>query len=81
MIIVPTIALMDEMRRRLQRKFGYYYKIITTTDAALAERNLFIFPQERAIGYVEIITSLDLLVVDEFYKASARFDRERLYFV
>lgn len=77
MIIVPTIALMDEMRRRLQRKFGADYKIITTTDASLAERNLFIFPQERAVGYVEAIGELDLLVVDEFYKASADFDRER----
>lgn len=77
MIIVPTIALMDEVRRRLQRKFGAEFKIITTTDAALAARNLFIFPQERAVGYVEAISTLDLLVVDEFYKASADFDRER----
>lgn len=77
MIIVPTIALMDEVRRRLQRKFGAEYKIITTTDAALAERNLFVFPQERAAGYVDVISTLDLLVVDEFYKASSFFDRER----
>jgi hypothetical protein len=77
MIIVPTIALMDEVRRRLQRKFGAEYKIITTTDAELAARNLFIFPQERAVGYIESISTLDLLVVDEFYKASADFDRAR----
>jgi len=77
MIIVPTIALMDEVRRRLQRKFGADYKIITTTGASLADRNLFVFPQERAVGYVETVSDLDLLVVDEFYKASADFDRER----
>lgn len=77
MIIVPTIALMDEVRRRLQRKFGSEYKIITTTDASLAARNIFVFPQERAVGYVDSISNLDLLVVDEFYKASADFDRER----
>lgn len=77
MIIVPTIALMDEVRRRLQRKFGGEYKVITATDATLAERNLFVFPQERAVGYVDSITHLDLLVVDEFYKASADFDPSR----
>ena len=77
MIIVPTIALMDEVRRRLQRKFGAEYKIITTTDAFLANKNLFVFPQERAVGYVEAVSDLDLLVVDEFYKASAVFGHER----
>lgn len=77
MIIVPTIALMDEVRRRLQRKFGGEYKVITATDASLAEKNLFVFPQERAVGYVDSITHLDLLVVDEFYKASSDFDASR----
>lgn len=77
MIIVPTIALMDEVRRRIYRKFGANYKIITTTDATLGERNLFVFPQERAAGYAEILSSIDLLVVDEFYKASSDFDQDR----
>jgi hypothetical protein len=77
MIIVPTIALMDEVRRRIYRKFGAEYKIITTTDATPGERNLFVFPQERAAGYAEVLVSIDLLVVDEFYKASSDFDRDR----
>lgn len=77
MIIVPTIALMDEVRRRIYRKFGADYKIITTTDATLGTRNLFVFPQERAAGYAEILSSIDLLVVDEFYKASSDFDQDR----
>ena len=77
MIIVPTIALMDEVRRRLQRKFGAEYKVITATDASLAERNILVFPQERAVGYVDTLDNLDLLVVDEFYKASSEFDVSR----
>ncbi len=77
LIVVPTIALADEMRRRLQRKFGERYRIVTCTDSAPADRNIYIFPQERAISYSDKITSLDLLVVDEFYKASEGFDRER----
>lgn len=77
MIIVPTIALTDETRRRLQKKFSNDYKIITTTDVALNDKNIFIFPQERAISYLQTIDSLDILVVDEFYKASSKFDKER----
>lgn len=76
-IIVPTIALADETRRRLQQKFSDEYKIITTSDIELADKNIFIFPQERAISYIQKLESLDILVIDEFYKASADYDKER----
>ncbi len=76
-IIVPTIALTDETRRRLQKKFSNQYKIITTSEIELGEKNIFIFPQERALNYVDKIENLDILVIDEFYKASAKFDKER----
>ena len=76
-IIVPTIALTDETRRRLYKKFANEYKIITTTEVELGDKNIFIFPQEKAINYVDIIDDLDVLIVDEFYKASSDFDRER----
>lgn len=71
MMIVPTIALADEIRRRLQPKFGREYKIITTVDVDLAERSILILPQERALSYQGKIQEIDLLIVDEFYKASA----------
>ncbi|MDD4963873.1 MAG: DEAD/DEAH box helicase [Gallionella sp.] len=77
MIIVPTLALTDETRRRLQRKFSREYKIITTSDVAMGDKNIFVFPQERAIHYANSIQQLDLLVIDEFYKASVAFDKER----
>lgn len=76
-IIVPTIALTDETRRRLQRKFSNEYKVITTSDVKISEKNIFIFPQERASHYVKKLEDLDILVVDEFYKASEKFDKER----
>jgi len=76
-IIVPTIALTDETRRRLYKKFASEYKIITTTDVELAIKNIFIFPQERAIHYVDKIKELDILIIDEFYKASSNFDSDR----
>lgn len=77
LIIVPTIALMNEMRRRIQKKFSNKYKIITGVWEELAPKNIFIFPQERALSYIDQITSLDLFVVDEFYKASSKNDKER----
>lgn len=76
-IIVPTIALADETRRRLYKKFANKFKIITTSDVDLAERNIFIFPQERAIGYCNKIANIDILIIDEFYKASIAYDKER----
>jgi hypothetical protein len=76
-IIVPTLALTDETRRRLYKKFAKEYKIITTTEAELSEKNIFIFPQERAISYVGKLETIDILIIDEFYKASSKFDRER----
>lgn len=76
-IIVPTIALMDETRRRIFKKFSRSYNIVTAPDAPLAEKNIFIFPQERAFGYIEQISEVDLLVIDGFYKASVSHDKER----
>lgn len=76
-IIVPTIALADETRRRIEHKFSGMYKIITTTDATLRERNILILPQERSFAYVGKFESIDMLIVDEFYKASSSFDDSR----
>ena len=76
-IIVPTIALMDEARRRLTKKFSSQYKVITTSDVPLAERNILIFPQERAFGYLDKLAKIDILIVDEFYKASQAFTQRK----
>lgn len=77
LILVPTIALTDETRRRLSKKFSAEYKIVTTSEVQLGKKNILIFPQERAIHYCDKLEQLDLLVVDEFYKASQAFDKER----
>lgn len=76
MIIVPTIALTDETRRRIYKKFATEYKVITTTDTEPGEKNIFIFPQERALAWVEKIQSLDILIIDEFYKASSQLNND-----
>lgn len=76
-IIVPTIALMDETRRRLFKKFASEYTIVTAPDTRLGEKNIFVFPQERSFGYLNKLVKIDLLVIDEFYKASQKHDPER----
>ncbi len=77
LIIVPTIALTDETRRRLYKKFASEYKIITTTEVEVSDKNIFIFPQERAINYLDKVEYFDIMIIDEFYKASKNFDKER----
>lgn len=76
-IILPTVALTDETRRRLHNKFGGIYNIITQQDEEIKERNLFIFPQERAFSYLGKFPAIDMLIVDEFYKASSTIHDER----
>lgn len=76
-IIVPTISLTDETRKRLNRKFSDRYKIITTPNITPGKYNIFVFPQERAVMYVEVIKEIDLLIIDEFYKISKENDGER----
>jgi len=76
-IIVPTISLTDETRRRIHQKFSTEYKVITTTDCELGEKNIFIFPQERANSYLGKIKEIDILIIDEFYKASVKYDKDR----
>jgi len=74
-IVVPTIALIDETRRRLSR-FRSTHKVITHTSQSLEERNIFIFTQERVVDYPDF-PDLDLFVLDEFYKLNPISDPER----
>lgn len=69
LIIVPTLALIDETRVRLSKNFGEKYKIITQSLQELSEKNIFVLTQERALERDDI-NKLDFLVIDEFYKLS-----------
>lgn len=73
-IIVPTIALIDETRRRLGR-FRDTHKIITHPDQPAGDANIFVLTQERGIDLVPP-AEIDLLVIDEFYKLDARSSAE-----
>lgn len=72
-VILPTIALIDETRRRYFRNFGEEYRVITTVGEPynVREPTIFILTQERFLQRNEKIR-IDFLFVDEFYKLDPR---------
>lgn len=77
LIVVPTIALIDETRRRLTRRFRETFRIITHPFQRHGDRNVLIFTQERALEYPSL-ERIDFFVIDEFYKLNpGRDDDDR----
>lgn len=74
LIIQPTLALIDETRRRLQKYKAY--SMVMNTMQAPSERNVFILTAERVLEYKNL-PQIDFLVVDEFYKVSSRANDNR----
>lgn len=76
-IIQPTLALLDETRRKLLKYNNSYKLIVRTTQEPSAEKgNIFLFTAERVNEY-NFFVSIDFLVIDEFYKLSGQRDDER----
>lgn len=75
-IIVPTIALIDETRRRLFKRFGEHYKIVTHAGQSAGERTIYVLTPERVSG-VEGIEDVSFFAIDEFYKLDPRIEPER----
>lgn len=76
-IIQPTLALLDETRKKL-KKYDNRYKIIVRTSQEPSEEkgNLFLLTAERVMEYKEL-PKIDFLIIDEFYKLSTTRDDER----
>lgn len=74
-VVVPTIALIDEARRRLATTTPTH-KVITHPTQRPGTRNLWVLTQERALE-LDPLPEIDLLVIDEFYKLSLEQDEER----
>jgi hypothetical protein len=68
-VIVPTLALIDETRRRLSQ-FSDHFKIITHLSQRPGDRNIFVLTAERAVAY-ENFPKIEFFVIDEFYKIDA----------
>lgn len=75
LIIQPTLALIDETRRKLS-KYNNYNLVVNTLQEP-RERNIFILTAERVLEY-ESLPTVDFFIVDEFYKVSNRRGDERI---
>lgn len=75
-IIQPTLALLDETRRKLKKYDQYKLIVRTSQNSSVEKGNIYLFTAERANEYKEF-QHIDLIVVDEFYKLSSKRDDER----
>jgi hypothetical protein len=66
-VIVPTIALIDETRRRLSRLLGDRYKVVTHVGQEPGPDTIYVLTQERVLEFEEL-PPVQLFVIDEFYK-------------
>jgi superfamily II DNA/RNA helicase len=79
-LVVPTIALIDEVRRRLVKLFGDYFQIVHHGSQLVNEQKkvIFVLTQER-VNERNDINDIDLFIIDEFYKLSyGNDDRSRV---
>lgn len=75
-IIQPTLALLDETRKKLTKYKDSYKLIVSTAEQPAADGNIFLFTGERVVEY-RFWDSIDFFVIDEFYKLSLDRDDER----
>lgn len=78
LIIQPTLALIDETRRKLFKYSSgeYDYKIILNSNQDIGEKNIYILTAERVLE-MNAIDNIDFFIVDEFYKVSNRKNDDR----
>jgi hypothetical protein len=76
-IIQPTLALLDETRKKML-KYKNEYKIIVSTDQLPEKenKNIFLFTGERVVEYPHF-PAVDFFVIDEFYKLSIQREDDR----
>lgn len=76
-VIQPTLALLDETRKKLSKYEDSYKIIIRTSQEASKEKgNLFLLTSERVNEYHNL-PNIDFLIIDEFYKLSSKRGDER----
>ncbi|WP_447043732.1 DEAD/DEAH box helicase [Vreelandella sp. H-I2] len=67
-IVVPTIALIDETRRRIEKCFSSDFQVIHHgSQERRKNKVIYVLTQER-VNEREDLQNIDLFVVDEFYK-------------
>lgn len=67
-VIVPTIALIDETRRRLVKRFKDFNLITHPSQEAVSDTtNVYLLTQERVLQRSDL-ADVEFFVLDEFYK-------------
>lgn len=69
--IIPTIALMNELLKKIYDNFNNEYNICINSDEEIEAKNIFVFVPERTdSNFIDITKKIDidLLVFDEIYK-------------
>lgn len=75
-VIVPTIALIDETRRRLVRRFKDFNLITHPSQEAVPSTiNVYLLTQERVIQRPDL-ADVEFFVLDEFYKIDLANDQD-----
>lgn len=75
-VIQPTLALLDETRKKLSKYDDKYRIIVSTHQTPSDTHNLFLFTAERVVEY-DKLPPIEFFVIDEFYKLSLSRDDER----
>lgn len=74
-VIVPTIALIDETRRRLVKRFRDFNLITHPSQGAVPDvTNVYLLTQERVIQRPDL-DDVEFFVLDEFYKIDLGNDK------
>lgn len=77
--IIPTIALMNELLKKIYIYFSDDYNICTNSGEEITNKNIFIFVPERSdIEFLNKTSQLniDLLIFDEIYKLQPASTKE-----
>jgi len=76
-VIQPTLALLDETRKKLLKYKDSYKVVVSTSQEPDDEKgNIFLFTGERVVEY-DKFPEIEFFVIDEFYKLSIDRDDDR----
>ena len=75
-IIQPTLALLDETRKKLSKYNSDYKVIVSTSQEPSKGGNIFLFTGERVVEY-NMFPQIDFFIIDEFYKLSLKREDDR----
>jgi late competence protein required for DNA uptake (superfamily II DNA/RNA helicase) len=75
-VIQPTLALLDETRKKLSKYKSDYKVIVSTSQEPSSGNNIFLFTGERVVEYT-MFPQVDFFIIDEFYKLSLKRGDDR----